>query len=78
MKGSNMNVFLRTILSAIAVSIAFGTAMAQTPAVKEDKAQMKADEAGMKREKAQLKADQKTMKADTKEGKMAAESKESD
>ena len=50
----------------------------QSPAVKEDKAQMKADESALKREKAQMKSDQKTLKADTKEGKMAAESKDAD
>ena len=67
------------IFAAVAAgTFVFGAAMtaplAQTPAVTQDKAQMKADESALAREKAQLNADQKMLKGDTKSGKSAAES----
>ena len=73
---------IRNIFAAVAAgTFVFGAAMtaplAQTPAVTQDKAQLKADESALAREKAQLKTDQKTSKDDTKSGKSAAESKDS-
>ena len=62
-----MKPIYRVIASVIAMAFASGTALAQTaPAVKEDKAQLKADEAALAREKAQLKACQRKQKADNK------------
>lgn len=78
--GMNRKSINKACVLAVAAAFAFatGTAFAQSPAVKEDHAQLKADQSALAREKAQMEAAEKTLKADTRSGKMAAESKDAE
>jgi len=80
-RSMNMKFLNKAYLLAIAAAFALATGPAFakfSPAVNEDKAQMKVDEIDFSAEQAKLNSDLATLQADTKEGKMAAESKDAE
>ncbi len=75
-----MKPIYRVLLVAVAVTFAFttvtATAAQPSMAVKEDRAQLKADKAALQRQIKRLEADEARLKADKAEGKLSAMSKD--